>query len=143
MSIIKNFYYQALDATSPVQNGLRRTPPKENGDHSKKEPTSPRSGRSSASSTPVPSKKAAPTEAPSSDSSSDKGSKPTTNGSAAGASPPHVPAPTSKPLGGIPGFPGVPGFPGSFPGAENGYRPPLESHPALRLPLGIGPGGKA
>ncbi len=46
------------DSLPPLQNGLpRRTPPKENGDsngHAKKEPVSPRSGHSSASSTPAP-----------------------------------------------------------------------------------------
>ena len=128
---------------------MRRTPPKENGEHSKKEPTSPRSGRSSASSTPLPSKKlVTPEGSQGGENSSDKVSKPTTNGNSSATTSPQLAAPPSKPLGGIPGFPGVPGFPGPFPppgrlGSENGYRPPFDSHPALRLPLGVGTGGKA
>lgn len=128
---------------------MRRTPPKENGDHSKKEPSSPRSGRSSASSTPIPPKKIPVSEGSSGgEGANDKVSKPTTNGNASSTSPLQLSAPPSKPLGGAPGFPGMPGFPVPFPapgslGGENGYRPPLDSHPALRLPLGIGPGGKA
>ena len=142
------FLLQVVESTSPVQNGMIRTPPKENGEHSKKEPASPRSGRSSASSTPIPSKKIAPPEGSSGDSSSDKVSKSTTNGSASATTPPQLSVPPSKISGGVPGFPGIPGFPGTFPApgslaVENGYRPPFDSHPALRLPPGVGPGGKA
>ena len=133
--------------TSPLQNGLsssasRRTPPKENGngssnEHAKKEPVSPRSGRSSASSTPAPTKK----------SSSNPDDKPTTpkpttpNGAApaapgSGALKPGLPAPPF----GLPGFPPIP--PGAPFSAENGYRPPFDPHPALRTPIGMPPGGK-
>ena len=98
--------------------------------------------------TPIPSKKlVTPEGSQGGENSSDKVSKPTTNGNSSATTSPQLAAP-SKPLGGIPGFPGVPGFPGPFPapgslGSENGYRPPFDSHPALRLPLGVGPGGKA
>ena len=130
-------FFQIVEATSPIPNGLRRTPPKENGDHSKKEPTSPRSGRSSASSTPVPPKKANSESGGSIDGSSDK-SKPATNGSGTSTTLPQLLGPPSKqgPLGAIP-FNVPPGFPGAFPppgGLENGYRPQFDSHPALRPP---------
>ncbi len=148
-----------------LQNGLpRRTPPKENGDangHAKKEPVSPRSGRSSASSTPAPKKggaedggggSAKPTTPKPSTPNGAPGLKQPPGAGAAGA--PGLPVP---PFGGIPpGFPGGPPLPpGAPPGAaaaaaaaaaafaaENGYRPPFDPHPALRPPLGIPPGGK-
>lgn len=141
-----------------MTNGLRRTPPKENGDlNAKKEPVSPRSGRSSASSTPAPSGKK---------SSESGGEKPTTpkppttpTSSASGASAASAAAAAAAALkqGGLPGPPfGIPGFPGGpigpgpggF-GLENGFpRPPFEPHAAaaaaavLRPPFGMPPGGK-
>ena len=138
------FFSRQLQDSSPLQNGLRRTPPKENGDlnnsHAKKEPVSPRSGRSSASSTPAPTANGSKKSI----SSSDEGA----------ANKPATPNPGSGQQNGKPGLPvppfGIPGFPGGpplppgapFPGAENGYRPPFDPHPALRPPLGIPPGGK-
>eukprot|EP00093_Oithona_nana_P014037 14037.XXX_781556_802428_1 [CDS] Oithona nana genome sequencing. len=145
-------------ATQAMTNGLRRTPPKENGDlNAKKEPVSPRSGRSSASSTPAPSGKK---------SSESGGEKPTTpkppttpTSSASGASAASAAAAAAAALkqGGLPGPPfGIPGFPGGpigpgpggF-GLENGFpRPPFEPHAAaaaaavLRPPFGMPPGGK-
>lgn len=113
-------------SSSPVQNGLARSSPKENGDvnsHAKKEPVSPRSGRSSASSTPTTSGKKG---------SDDKAATPTTNGSGG----PLKPG-LNGPGFGLPGLPpGVPIPPGAPFSAENGYRPPFDPHTALRPPLG-------
>ncbi len=119
---------------SPLANGLRRTPPKENGngngtsDH-KKEPVSPRSGRSSASSTPAPNsnKKAA-------DDKPGTPKPPTTPTAAAAAAGKALPF-------GLPGFPGGPPVPPGA-GLENGFRPSFDPHQALRATMGMPPGGK-
>lgn len=127
--------------SSPLQNGLNRTSPKENGDshHAKKEPISPRSGRSSASSTPAlgHSKK------------SEDGNKPPTpkpstpNGGGAAGNGPMKPGLPGAPFN-LPGFPGGPPLgPGVPPfNAENGYRPPFDPHTAMRPQLGLPPAGK-
>ncbi|XP_059081772.1 protein groucho-like isoform X3 [Tigriopus californicus] len=127
--------------SSPLQNGLNRTSPKENGDsnHAKKEPISPRSGRSSASSTPAlgHSKK------------SEDGNKPPTpkpstpNGAGAAGNGPMKPGMPGAPFN-LPGFPGGPPLgPGVPPfNAENGYRPPFDPHTAMRPQMGLPPAGK-
>jgi hypothetical protein len=139
-------------AAAHLQNGLRRTPPKENGDlNAKKEPLSPRSGRSSASSTPAPSGKKSTESSSEKPTTSPKPNTPPSAGGGATQHPPPGAPPSMKQVPGLPGPPfGMPGFhehmsggpAGPF-GLENGFpRPPFDQHAALRPPLGIPPGGK-
>ena len=124
-------------------NGLvRHSPPKENGVDHKRDPVSPPSGHSSASSTPAPSKK-----------NGDDG-KPPTPKSGGHRSPPSLEngSPTLKglpgPPYGLPGFPPPPGLPangsGPPPPDAPGYpRPPYDpAHPALRPSPALGLGNQ-
>jgi len=121
-------------------NGLRRTPPKENGvdlgmSH-KKDAVSPHSGTSSSSSTPAPKK------------SLEDGKPPTPKSTR--STPPSVEgaAPLKPGLPGPPygiGFPPPPGLPSNGNGhtTSEPYRPSYDAHPALRAPpIGLPPGGK-
>jgi groucho len=126
---------------APV-NGMRRTPPKENGlDHHshKKDSASPHSTHSSASSTPAPTKK-----------NGDDGKPPTPkSGGHRSPSSLDVGGPALK--SGLPGppyglgFPPPPGLPTNT-APDAAYRPPYDAHPALRGPPALGlpgpPGGK-
>lgn len=130
----------------PAVNGLmRRTPPKENGvDHlnHKKDPVSPPSGHSSASSTPAPPKK------------NGDDAKPPTPKSGGQRSPSSMEngSPTLKglpgPPYGLPGFPPPPGLPtngsGPSPPDAPGYpRPSYDpAHSALRPPPALGLGSQ-
>jgi len=121
-------------------NGLRRTPPKENGvdlgmNH-KKDAVSPHSGTSSSSSTPVPKKSLDEVKPPTPKSTR------STPPSAEGAGPlkPGLPGPPY----GI-GFPPPPGLPSNGNGHTQSepYRASYDAHPALRAPpIGLPPGGK-
>jgi len=136
----------------PAVNGLRRTPPKENGvdlglNHKKESlqgSHSPHSGTSSASSTPAPKKMEEGKRTP-----TPKRSTP----------PSHSEGPSSGLKAGLPGppygigFPPPPGLPsapptngtGPSPGSPGAFppRPSYDAHPALRAPpMGLPTGGK-
>ena len=122
-------------------NGLRRTPPKENGvdlgmNH-KKDAVSPHSGTSSSSSTPAPKKSVDEVKPPTPKST--RSTPPSTEG-AAGPIKPGLPGPPY----GI-GFPPPPGLPsnGTSHTPSEPYRASYDAHPALRAPpVGLPPGGK-
>jgi len=121
-------------------NGLRRTPPKENGvdlgmNH-KKDAVSPHSGTSSSSSTPVPKKSLEDGKPPTPKST--RSTPPSMEG--AGPLKPGLPGPPY----GI-GFPPPPGLPSNGNGhtPTEPYRASYDAHPALRAPaIGLPPGGK-
>jgi groucho len=122
-------------------NGLRRTPPKENGvdlgmSH-KKDAVSPHSGTSSSSSTPAPKKSLEEVKPPTPQST--RSTPPSTEG---------APGPLKPGLPGPPyglGFPPPPGLPsnGTSHAQSEPYRASYDAHPALRAPpIGLPPGGK-
>ena len=126
--------------TVPAVNGLRRTPPKENGVdlglNQKKDAVSPHSGTSSASSTPAPKKNIDEVKPPTPKST--QSTPPSVEGG--NALKPGLPGPPY----GI-GFPPPPGLPSNGNGhtPSETYRPSYDAHPALRAPpIGLPPGGK-
>jgi len=128
------------EENGPVMNGIRRSPPKENGvdigmnDRKKSPISSPHGSSSSQSSTPAPKKSSEDGK-----STTPKPATPTSD--AAGGGPPLKPGLPGPPFG--LGFPQPPGLPQNGLNGSEGYRSPYDAHPGLRAPpLGLPPGGK-